>query len=170
MEVFLCIISFSFYTFMPALCKHNCMNEISLPITIEKTFTAPVNVVWKAITDKDQMKLWYFKLDEFVPETGFHFQFSGEGHKGEKYLHLCQITQVEQESKLAYSWRYKDYPGISFVTFELFPEGEQTRLKLSHDGIETFPSSPDFAKESFAAGWTEIIGTSLKEFVESNNH
>jgi uncharacterized protein YndB with AHSA1/START domain len=29
-------------------------------LVIEKTFNAPVEKVWKAITDLDQMKQWYF--------------------------------------------------------------------------------------------------------------
>jgi hypothetical protein len=33
--------------------------------------------------------------------------------------------------------------------------------------LETFQkNNPDFARESFAAGWTELIGTLLKQFVE----
>jgi hypothetical protein len=56
----------------------------------------------------------------------------------------------------------KEFP---FVTFELFDEAGKTRLKLTHEGLETFPASnPDFAKESFTEGWTHIIGKSLKEF------
>jgi hypothetical protein len=40
-------------------------------------------------------------------------------------------------------------------------------LKLTHDGLETFPqNNPDFAKKNFATGWTEIVGESLKKFVE----
>jgi hypothetical protein len=46
-------------------------------------------------------------------------------------------------------------------------KGKQTRLKLTHEGLETFPQdNPDFAKESFTAGWTEIIGTLLKQYLE----
>ncbi len=53
------------------------------------------------------------------------------------------------------------------MTFELFAEVQATRLKLTHEGLETFPiNNPDFAKENFVAGWTYIIGSSLKEFVE----
>jgi uncharacterized protein YndB with AHSA1/START domain len=137
------------------------------PFVIERTYNAPVSKVWKAITDKDEMKQWYFDLSEFKPEVGFEFQFYGQGSKGEKYLHLCRITEVSFEKKLCYSWRYDQYEGNSFVTFELFDEGAKTRLKLTHAGIETFPkNSQDFAKESFMAGWTELIGTSLKKFVE----
>ncbi|HEY8895376.1 MAG TPA: SRPBCC domain-containing protein, partial [Niastella sp.] len=58
------------------------------------------------------------------------------------------------------------YEGNSFVTFELYPEGNGTRLKLTHEGLETFPMNPDFAKKNFMEGWTQIIGTSLKEFLE----
>jgi uncharacterized protein YndB with AHSA1/START domain len=136
------------------------------PFVIERTYNAPAEKVWKAITDRDQMKQWYFDLAEFKPEVGFEFSF--EGCPPEKtYLHLCKITEVVPGKKLAYSWRYDGYDGISFVTFELFPEGDKTRLKLTHAGLETFPASvPDFAKENFVKGWTEIIGTSLKEFTE----
>ncbi|MEI9946056.1 MAG: SRPBCC domain-containing protein [Chitinophagaceae bacterium] len=71
------------------------------------------------------------------------------------------------QKKLTYSWRYDKYEGNSFVTFELFDEGEKTRLKLTHAGLETFPqNTADFAKESFQKGWTELIGTSLPKFLD----
>ncbi|MNY78216.1 hypothetical protein D3C86_2183760 [compost metagenome] len=54
------------------------------------------------------------------------------------------------------------------VKFELFETGTGTRVKLTHSGLDTFPAKddPNFAKESFAAGWTEIIGKNLKNFIE----
>jgi len=137
------------------------------PIFIERTFNAPIEEVWKAITDKHRMKQWYFDLKEFKPEKDFEFQFYGQGLKGEQYLHLCKITEVVPSRKLTYSWRYDGFEGISYVTFELFPEGDKTRLKLTHEGLETFPQdNPDFAKKNFVAGWTELIGKLLKEFLE----
>lgn len=137
------------------------------PFVIERTYNAPIGKVWKAITDKDDMKQWYFDLAEFKPEVGFEFQFLGGKDEGTKYLHLCKITEVIPGKKLTYSWRYNGYEGNSYVTFELFPEGDKTRLKLTHEGIETFPiSNPDFAKENFAEGWTYIVDKALKEFVE----
>lgn len=137
------------------------------PFVIERVYNAPIEKVWKAITDKNEMKRWYFDLAEFKPEVGFEFQFEGKGKDGKSYLHLCKITDVVVGKKLRHSWRYDGYEGNSFVSFELFPEGDKTRLKLTHEGLETFPANnPDFAKENFAGGWTEIIGKSLKEFVE----
>ena len=138
------------------------------PFTIERTYNASPAKVWKAISDKDQMKQWYFDLAEFRPEVGFEFQFEG-GTEENKYLHLCKVTEVVPEKKLTYSWRYDGYEGISFVTFELFDEGGKTRLKLTHEGLETFGTHPDFARKNFEAGWTELIGTSLKEFLEGKD-
>jgi uncharacterized protein YndB with AHSA1/START domain len=139
------------------------------PFVIERTYNAPIEKVWKAITDKDDMKQWYFDLAAFEPKVGFEFSFVG-GDKDKSYVHLCKITEVVPGKKLTHSWRYEGYEGNSFVTFELFDEGNgTTRLKLTHTGLETFPANnPSFAKESFAKGWTAIIGTSLKDFVEKN--
>ena len=138
------------------------------PIVIERTLNAPVEKVWKAITDKDQMKKWYFDIENFKPEVGCEFQFIGGNEDNTKtYIHLCKITEVIAGKKLTYSWRYKSYEGISFVTFELFAEGDKTKLKLTHEGLETFPASnSDLRKENFAEGWTYIIGRSLPGYVE----
>ena len=136
------------------------------PFTIERTYNAPIARVWQALTDKDEMKQWYFDLKEFKPEVGFKFQFWG-GDEKKKYLHLCEITEVVPNKKLTYSWRYDGYTGESFVTFELSPEGDKTRLKLTHEGLETFPADESaLARKNFESGWNQIIGTSLKEFLE----
>lgn len=141
---------------------------MSNPVIVEQTVNAPAAKVWKALTDKDQMKQWYFDLSDFRPEVGFEFSFPGQGHKGEQYIHLCRITEVIPNKKLQYSWKYQDYTGDSLVTFELFEENDKTRVRVTHDGLETFPQqTADFARESFNAGWTELIGKSLPKFVEA---
>ena len=139
------------------------------PVVLEWTFHAFFEKVWNAITDKELMKQWYFEIAEFEPEPGFEFQFEG-GTEKTRYQHLCKITEVVPGKKLSYSWRYEGYTGNSLVTFELFAESDKTRLVLTHTGLETFPSdNPDLSKENFVAGWTYIIGTSLKEFLEKSN-
>jgi len=136
------------------------------PVIIERVFNASADRVWKAISDKDQMKQWYFDIAAFKPEIGCEFEFEGHTPQGVCYLHKCKIVDVVTGKKLKYSWRYEGYAGNSFVTFELFPEGDKTRLKLTHEGLETFPADkPDFAKHNFVQGWTELIGKSLPEFL-----
>lgn len=137
------------------------------PFVIERTYNAPADKVWQAITDPAKMKSWYFDLPGFKPEVGYEFEFYGGEEGGEQYQHLCKVTEVIPGKKLTYSWRYPKYPGNSFVTWELFPEGGKTRLQLTHAGLDTFPQdSKNFRRESFAEGWTHIIGTGLKDFLE----
>jgi uncharacterized protein YndB with AHSA1/START domain len=141
-------------------------NNLEGAVVIERTFNAPVERVWSALTDVEQMRQWYFDLKEFKPDVGFEFEFVVE-HEGTTYHHLCKIMEVIPEKKIAYTWRYKGEPGDSLVTFDLSAEGGKTRVKLTHSGIETFPKTPAYARKNFEAGWTAIISSELKQFVEN---
>ena len=89
-------------------------------VVVERTLDAPVARVWKALTDVDQMRQWYFDLKEFRPEVGFEFGFVVE-HEGNTYDHRCKVTEVIPQRKIAYTWRYEGHEGNSLVTIELAP-------------------------------------------------
>jgi len=134
------------------------------PIVVERIFKAPVAQVWEALTQAESMRRWFFDLGDFKPEVGFKFTFTVE-HKGFTYCHLCKVTAVIPQKRLAFTWRYKGYEGDSLVSIDLVEAGSQTRLKLSHTGLESFPQSRAFARKNFLGGWTALIGTSLKEYL-----
>ncbi|XZF14922.1 SRPBCC family protein [Chitinophagaceae bacterium MMS25-I14] len=134
------------------------------PIVMERTYNAPVSAVWSALTDKEKMKQWYFTMEDFKPEIGTEFSFTA-GREGKKFLHLCCITQLVPEQKIAYTWKYDGHPGESEVTFELYAEGDRTRVKLTHKGLETFPAIEDFARHNFVEGWTYILNTGLEKYL-----
>jgi uncharacterized protein YndB with AHSA1/START domain len=140
------------------------------PLIMERTYNAPIQTVWKAITSNAEMAKWYFKLADFKPEVGFEFEFYG-GKDGASYRHLCKVTEVVTGAKITYSWRYDGHPGISYLTWELFAEGNKTRLKLTHSGLESFPyqSNEHFDRKNFVEGWTFILGASLQQFLEQAN-
>jgi uncharacterized protein YndB with AHSA1/START domain len=145
------------------------LNSTGQAVVVERTIDAPVEKVWKALTDKEEMKQWYFDLQEFKAEPGFEFTFKG-GTKTTTYLHLCQVKEVVPNRKLSYSWRYENEPGDSLVTFELFPDGNKTKVRITHDGLETFTSgNPDLARTNFEKGWTAILGTNLPAHFEKKN-
>jgi len=136
-------------------------------LVVERLFKVDRKLVWQAITEKELMKQWYFDLEEFHAVVGFRFEFMGGEPNGKQWKHLCEITEVIPENKLTYSWKYEGYEGISFVTFELFDEGNNTRLKLTHRGIDSFPAGiPELAIHNFEQGWDHIINISLNEFLE----
>ena len=138
------------------------------PLALEKTFHVPSTAVWKAITDKNQLKNWCFEPDDFRAEAGFRFQFTGHSNNGTVYLHHCEVLEAVPTKKLKYSWRYEGFKGISFVTFELTPNGGSTSLRLTHEGLESFPDHPDLQAENFRMGWTELLGQSLKKHLEEH--
>ena len=136
-------------------------------INVERTYAAPAEKVWEALTNRDEMAKWYFDLEAFKPEIGFKFKFEG-GPPEKSYLHLCEVTDVIEGRKIQYSWRYDQYPGNTLVTFEIFPGGDNTRVRLTHEGLDTLPQdNPDFAEENFREGWNSFIGEELKKFVEA---
>ncbi len=138
------------------------------PLIVERVYNATIERVWKAITDSNQMKQWYFDIQEFKAERGFKFGFTG-GDEHVQYRHECEVLLAEAPNKLSYSWTYPEHEGYSVVTFELFKEGEQqTKLKLTHEGLDSFPKdNPNFARSSFTQGWNAILGDSLKKYVEA---
>jgi uncharacterized protein YndB with AHSA1/START domain len=141
------------------------------PVILEILLNAPVKKVWKALTDNNEMKIWYFDLEEFKPEVGFKFHFTGGPSPDRQYLHLCEITEVIPEKKLTQTWRYDGYDGTSYLTFELTAQGNKTMLKLTHKDLGTFPEdNPDFAISNFEEGWNSIINDSLNNYFKTERN
>lgn len=134
------------------------------PLVKEVILNASVSLVWEALTNKDQLKQWCFDMNAFKPEPGFEFEFYGE-NEGKKYLHLCKVIDVEPQKKMKWLWAYEEVPGDTYVTFELFPQGNQTRLRLTHEGLENLPQDEHYAKNNFVAGWNSILEKSLPAFL-----
>ena len=76
------------------------------PIVLERTYNATADKVWKAITDAEQMKQWYFDLPGFKAEVGYKFQFWG-GDDAKQYLHLCDLPEIVEGRNLSHRRRYE---------------------------------------------------------------
>lgn len=136
-------------------------------VILEFTYSVTPERIWKALTNREEMKKWYFELTEFKPEVGFEFRFWG-GTETRKYHHICRIIEVVMFRKLCHTWQYDGITGLTNLCFEIEVISEnQTKLKLSHTGFETFPKdNPDLKVENFIEGWKSILGTSLKNYLE----
>ena len=135
------------------------------PLILEHEFDAPIELVWRAFTEKELMKKWFFDVSDFQPIVGFKFQFEG-GEEDKRYVHLCEVIELVPLKKLKYSWKYEGYDGLSFVTYELSSVGDKTKVKLIHEGIETF-TNLDFVIGKFLEGWTYLLQVSLQEFLDN---
>lgn len=140
---------------------------MSTPITVQYKINAPAEKVWKALTDKNEMKSWYFDIQDFALEIGKEFNFFEPGGEN-KYHHQGEILEIIPNQKLKHTWSYPDFSALkTIVTWELLPEDGQTLVKLTHENIENFKDLGDgFSRDNFTQGWNTILGQSLKEYLE----
>ena len=139
---------------------------MSTPLIKEFRYDVPVQDVWQALTEKDKMKIWYFpQLQEFEPKVGFEFQFNDDNSQ---YQKKWIVTKVVEGKTFAHNWSYKGFKGNSEVIFDLRPEGESTRLKVTQTNLDSFPSDSHFARERFEWGWNDLLGQNLKHLLEKN--
>lgn len=137
------------------------------PIVVSQTIAAPIDRVWKAITDRDRMVRWFFReIAAFRPEVGFETRFTVKVEE-RSFVHFWKVTEVSSPRRISYGWRYEGYPGDSTVTWELSEVDGGTEVTLIHDGIHTFPQdSPEMTRESGTAGWRYFVQDSLKKYLE----
>lgn len=144
------------------------MKTTEEPIVVVQSIAAPVEDVWSAITEKDQMVQWFFdNIPEFQPEVGFSTEFQVT-NEGRTFTHCWKVVRAVPHQVVEYQWNYREYQGDSLVTFELTPEGSTTQIKLTHAATEDFDDSvPEFQRESGVNGWNYLISERLKIYLEN---
>ena len=139
----------------------------SNPITVQQLFQASKENLWKAITELDQMKKWYFpNIPDFKPELGFETRFLVQ-NEGRNFTHIWKIKEVIPQKIIGYSWNFEEYPGEGYSTFELAEKENGTELTLKSYVVDAFPDDiPEFKRESGQAGWDYLIKQSLTDFLQ----
>lgn len=135
-------------------------------IIIQQVFNHSKETVWKALTEVDQMKLWFFdNIPSFEARVGFQTAFNINAPSRD-FMHLWKVTEVEENKKLVVSWTYADIPGEAFVSYLITETTNGCHLKLVNQGLENFPQDiPEFARESCIAGWTYFIKDKLLNYL-----
>jgi len=143
------------------------MKKDILPVVIEQIFTKNKEQVWKAITNPNEMRKWFFsEMPDYKAEVGFKIQFNVDAGERE-FMHLWKITEVVPYEKLVCQWEYEGYDGVAMVSYELFEENEVCKIRVTASGIDTFSDDvPEFRRESCEGGWKYFINQRLKEYLE----
>lgn len=116
------------------------MENQHLSMSVDASIHAPVSRVWKAATDKDEIKQYFFGTDVTTTwEPGSPITFSGE-YEGKRYEEKGVILQVEKEKMLSYSYLasgWEDKPeNYNTIVYELKDEGNgYTNLKVTQSNI-----------------------------------
>ena len=129
------------------------------------TIKEPAEKIWQALTDKNQMKEWYFDIPDFDLKTGAVFNFYEPGGKND-YHHRCVVKEIEPNRKFSHSWTHPGHSkGESLVTWLLNEKNGITEVVLQHEGIENFADAgAAFAPENYQAGWNGFMSI-LKNYV-----
>jgi uncharacterized protein YndB with AHSA1/START domain len=138
------------------------------PVIVEQNYDVSLAELWKAITELNQMKKWFFEnIEAFEPKVGFRTRFIIE-NEGREFPHLWTITEVEPLKKIAYNWKYEGYKGDSIVSFLLSEKKDLSKLTLIHQVTEKFSENiVEFQRESCLNGWNWFIKSSLKDYLKS---
>ena len=128
----------------------------------EGLIEAPAEVVWRTITEPDQMSLWFADRVELVAEPGAE----GYVHFGDQGGPIV-VETVEPCSRFSFHWNHPDgedpVAGNSMlVEFTLTPDGEErTLLRVTERGHE-LRDWPDEETQSYADdhqnGWGGFLG------------
>ena len=130
----------------------------------EVVIDAPVDVVWRTITEPDQISRWFADRVELVAEPGGRgaMYFGDEGEGGPLVVEV-----VEPPSRFSFRWNHpageEPVAGNSLlVEFTLAAEGrERTRLRVVESGLDRL-AWPDAEKERYAGehngGWATFLG------------
>jgi len=120
---------------------------MNLDLRFERRMDHPVEKVWRALTTTERIADWLMAND-FAPQIGHRFRLTGEAMPGWRGWANCEVLEMEPPSRMVWAWWAEDEDRETRVTFELTPDGNGTRLILTHRGEET-----PILVELLAGGW-----------------
>jgi uncharacterized protein YndB with AHSA1/START domain len=135
-----------------------------IPSQIEKEILieAPIDVVWRVVTEPAHITQWFAGTAELERRPGGEGRLAFE--RGETYF--LQVETFEPPHRFAYRWLHdggaKPRPDNSMlVEFTLHEEAGMTRLRVVESGFDqvdwTDEEKARYA-EGHTAGWSLIIG------------
>ena len=146
------------------------MKRTDTPIKVEQYFNSSPAIIWKALTDPEEMRQWFFEqIPDFRAEVGFYTEFTIV-NEGRSFTHCWTIREVVPEKKIAYRWKYPEYTGDSNVHFEIEARDSGSLLRVSTEVLEDFQDDiPEFKRESCQAGWEYFIQNRLPEYLDQKS-
>jgi len=135
-----------------------------IPAQIEKEILieAPIDVVWRIVTEPDQIKQWFCPDSELDSRTGGAGRMAFE----HGYSYFLEVVAVEPPSRFAYRWlrdqAVKARPeNATLVEFTLQAEAGNTRLRVVESGFDkvdwTDEAKAKYLEEN-SNGWQFYFG------------
>ncbi|MGA9371924.1 MAG: SRPBCC domain-containing protein, partial [Solirubrobacterales bacterium] len=117
-----------------------------LTLSLERTFSAPREVVYRALTEPDEVAKWWGPKGftspsvDFDPQVGGSYRIAMQPPDGELFHLSGEFREVGPPSRLGYTFRW-DPPNPddreTVATLELEALGDETRVVLTHGEFST---------------------------------
>jgi uncharacterized protein YndB with AHSA1/START domain len=148
--------------------------EMTPTIEQEILIEAPV-VVWRAVTEPEQITRWFADEVDLVLEPGYQgsLRFTEQATDGPVTVEVT-VQSVQPARSFAYRWIHSDGAeaaagNSTLVEFTLVPEGDGTRLRVVETGVEQMGWSQERQDEftdDHTEGWARHFGRLRDVFSE----
>jgi uncharacterized protein YndB with AHSA1/START domain len=108
---------------------------MSRTITIDVVLPHPPAEVWRALTDPTALADWLMPVEVFAPVVGQKFVLRAKPMPGWDGVVNCEVTEVDEPHRLAYTWHGSNMRHPTTVTWQLSEADNGTRLQLEHSGF-----------------------------------
>ena len=106
-------------------------------IRMERSFKAPRERVFKAVTDPELIAKWWGLrstttiVDTFDPRVGGKWRFIQRGENGEEYAFRGEFLEIEPPSKVVQTFEFEGMPGhVVTDSMTLSEDGDGTRIRI----------------------------------------
>lgn len=131
--------------------------DTGIKIEKQQTLNAPVDHVYKVLTQAEHIPNWYGPSDDFKItvhqwecKVGGKYRVEFNTPDGTTHIVVGEFKELVPNSRIAYTWDWEGQPVMnSLVTFEIEADGAKTALNFSHIG---FPAEE--VRDHHNHGWT----------------
>ncbi|SPE40022.1 conserved hypothetical protein [Candidatus Sulfopaludibacter sp. SbA3] len=132
-------------------------------IVLECVYAAPIEHVWRAITDSVLLKEWLMEND-FSPVAGLRCQFRMKPQPEFNGIIQCEVLEVQRPIRLVYTWDGGGTWGRTTLTWTLEPLDKGTKLQLEHRGFAGF--RPFILSLMMGSGWKGKLSVQVTRILE----
>lgn len=105
-------------------------------LRIEREIAAPVDTVWRALTDTHELRAWWgMPVCEHEPDVGGGFELR---YIGRDRTDKFRYTTWDHQWRVGGLWSYTWLPGVVNEMLVMTPVDKCVRVGLEHTGFESF--------------------------------
>jgi uncharacterized protein YndB with AHSA1/START domain len=106
---------------------------VKLDLVHDVVLRHPVDVVWRALTEAESISDWLMATTDFEPRVGSRFRMKTQRLSASGWVE-AEVIELEPLRRMVWAWSIEDGNAPTTVTFELRSDGEDTHLRLTHEG------------------------------------